>query len=346
MPNTSPKPDSPSLARVSARQAAKITLGFAIALLLVYALGAHIGWNAVTTALETAAIGWVIAAGIASILGLLVWSKVWQLTLRLLGTPVSFRQLAPTYLAGTFANYITPFGQAGGQPFIALVISQDTTATYEDSLASVVTADLLNLIPFVTFTAIGLTAVLTRTEFNGVLRPITYAVTAMAILIPFIGYLGWRYKHAIENSLVHLARPLTTRLPWGNPTAIRTRIKRFYAAIRVIKNHPRHLLIATAYSFIGWLLFMAPLLFVAIAIGIRIDVLLVIFIVPASTLAGITPTPGGLGGVEGMLVLLLVVIAGIPAAHAFGITILYRLTSYWLALVVGGIAAFLVIRRA
>lgn len=54
----------------------------------------------------------------------------------------------PTYLAATFANYTTPFGQAGGEPFIAYVLSADTEASYEESLASVSTADLMHLLPF------------------------------------------------------------------------------------------------------------------------------------------------------------------------------------------------------
>jgi uncharacterized membrane protein YbhN (UPF0104 family) len=71
-----------------------------------------------------------------------------------------------------------------------------------------------------------------------------------------------------------------------------------------------------------------------------------LFIVPASTLAGLTPSPGGLVGVEVALVGLLVALTPVGAAAAFAIALVYRLASYWFALVVGGGAALLVVGRS
>jgi uncharacterized protein (TIRG00374 family) len=58
-----------------------------------------------------------------------------------------------------------------------------------------------------------------------------------------------------------------------------------------------------------------------------------------------TPTPGGLGGFEAGLVGALVAYR-VGSAEALAIALLYRLVSYWVPLVAGGAAFFVVRRRA
>ena len=92
--------------------------------------------------------------------------------------------------------------------------------------------------------------------------------------------------------------------------------------------------------------FALPLYFAALALSLPLDPLLVVFLVPASSLAGITPTPGGLGGVEAALVALVVALTPIAAGPAAALAIAYRATSYWFALAVGGPMALYVTARA
>jgi len=56
--------------------------------------------------------------------------------------------------------------------------------------------------------------------------------------------------------------------------------------------------------------------------------------------------PGGLAGVETALVVLLVALVPFGAGEAFAVATVYRVASYWFALVVGGLATFSVIARA
>ena len=73
----------------------------------------------------------------------------------------------------------------------------------------------------------------------------------------------------------------------------------------------------------------------------RTDVPLFIsfFVVPVATVASILPLPGGEGGVETALVLLLVPVTGIPVAVATSASIVYRLGTYWVGTFMGGSAA-------
>jgi uncharacterized protein (TIRG00374 family) len=328
------------------RTLAKTAVGFGIAAILLYLLGFVAGWDDVVTTLRDARPRWLALACVSTLLGLIAWGKAWQVVLAVIGIEVRFRRLVVTYFAATFANYVTPFGQAGGEPFIAYVLSQDTGASYEDSLASVVTADLLNLLPFFNFAAVGLAVLVLRARLPTAVRPLAFGLTALAIAVPAIVYVCWNYRDAVEAGVLWLLAPVARRTNRLSVAGARDRIERFYGSLEVLAAEPRELLYALVFSYVGWVLFALPLYFAALTVGESIDPLLVLFIVPASTVAGVLPTPGGTGGVETVLVLLLGPLVGLTVPVAAAVALVYRVASYWFAIVVGGIGSLYVVARA
>ena len=328
------------------RTLAKIVAGFVVAGVLVYLLGVVVGLGDVRLALAAADLEWLALACASTLVGLAAWGKAWQVVLAVVGVEVSFRRLVVTYLSATFANYITPFGQAGGEPFIAFVLSQDTGASYEDSLASVVIADLLNLLPFFNFAALGLAVLLVRARLPDVIRPLAFGLAGIAVAIPALAYVGWNHRAGVERWALRLLAPVVERTDRFSVEGVRARIDRFYASLELIAAEPRELAYALVFSYTGWLFFALPLYVAALTLGLRVDPLLVLFIVPASTIAGFVPTPGGLGGVETALVVLLVALAPVSGGEAFALATVYRVASYWFALVVGAAATTYVIARA
>lgn len=328
------------------RTLAKIIIGFLVAGIVLYLLGVAVGWRAVAARLAAADARWVIVACLSTFIGLVAWSKTWQIVLKIIGIQVSTTRLAVTYFAATFANYVTPFGQAGGEPFIAYVLSQDTGAPYEDSLASVVATDLLNLLPFFNFAAVGFAVLVLRAELPEEIEPLAVGLTALAIGVPILAYIGWNYREAVENVVLRLVAPLVGRTDRVGLASIRRRIDSFYASLELVAGDPRELVFALCFSYLGWVFFALPLYLAALALGLSLDIFLVLFIVPASTIAGLMPTPGGLGGVETALVLLLVYLTTMSGGDAFAVATIYRVASYWFAILVGGLGALIVIARA
>ncbi len=328
------------------RTVAKILVGFAVAGALVYLLGVVVGLEDVELTLARANPRWLALACASTLVGLVAWSKAWQVVLAIVGVDVTFRRLVVTYLSATFANYVTPFGQAGGEPFIAYVLSQDTGAAYEDSLASVVIADLLNLLPFFNFAALGLAVLVINARLPDVIRPLAFGLTGLAVAIPAIAYVGWNHRAGVERWVLRMLSPVLDRTNRFSVEGVRERIEGFYESLELVADEPRELAYALVFSYTGWLFFALPLYVAALTLGLRIEPLLVLFIVPASTIAGFVPTPGGLGGVETALVVLLVTLASVTWSEAFALATVYRVASYWFALVVGGAATFYVIARA
>ncbi|MEF8830590.1 MAG: flippase-like domain-containing protein, partial [Halobacteriales archaeon] len=273
------------------------------------------------------------------------WGKAWQVVLAVVGVETPYRRLVVTYYAATFANYVTPLGQAGGEPFIAYVLSRDTEASYQDSLASVVTADLLNLLPFFNFAAVGLGWLLLQAGLPEGAENLAWGLVAMALGTPGLVYVGWRHRGGVEAAVLRLVGPVATRTDRLSVAGVRRRIDEFYAALERIADSPRMLLYALVFSYSGWVLFALPLLFGSYTLGSPIDPLVVLFIVPASTLAGLVPTPGGTGAVESALVVLLLALTPLAAGQAFALAVVYRVASYWFAILAGGLAALWVTVR-
>ena len=335
-----------NVSRMDRGTAWKAIAGFLVAAVVLYLFGHVIGWREISRTLADANPLWFGLACVSTLISLVVWSKSWDVILDLVGIDVRFRTLVVTYLAATFADYATPFGKAGGGPFIAYVLAADTEASYEDSLASVVTADALNLLPYFTFAALGFVVVFVRGSIPPGARYLIGGLGLLAVVIPTLLYGGWRHRSVAKNVIMTVLGPIERRTDRIDAEGLEGRIEEFYDHIDTIAADRAVLARTLVYAYVGWLFFALPLYLAGRTLGFAIDPLLVLFIVPASSLAGVIPTPGGLGGVEFALVGLLVALTSMSPELAAAIALVYRVASYWLTLAVGGLAAFSVIVRS
>lgn len=320
-------------------------VGFAVAGVLIYAIGRAVGWGQTVALLRTAELQWVVLACVTTLGSIVVWARIWHVVLGSLGIDVPFRRIVVTFYAATFANYVTPFGQTGGQPFVALILARDTAANYEQSLASVITTDLLRMVPFFTAGGIGLAYLLVGGVLRGPVVQLAGVLLAVAVAVPLGVALAWRHRHGVRSAVLKLLAPLARRTDRISLESMRARFDRLYTAFGVIAAAPWALTVALSYAFAGWALFVLPLYFSGLALGHSIPILLVAFLVAATVLVGAVPLPGGVGAIEGSLVALLAVLTATTSTEAFAVTTVYRLTNYWLVVLVGGLAAVWVVKR-
>ena len=285
------------------------------------------------------------AACLSSLVCLAAWAKTWQIVIGSLGVSVTYRRLVVTFLAATFANYVTPMGQAGGEPFIAYVLARDSEATYEESLASVVTADLLRALPFFNVGLVGLGYLAATAGISESTEELAAALVGLAVGIPVAVVALWRHREAVQRGVLRVVGPVARRTPRISADELRGRIERLYASVERITGSRRALLAAVAFAYVGWVFFALPLYLSGLALSLPVPLLVVAFLVPASVIAGSTPTPGGLAAIEGTLVVLLGALTALTAPEALAVTTVYRLTSYWFVVAVGGLAALWVLAR-
>ena len=287
------------------------------------------------------------------LLATLGWLAAWGLALRVvlsvLGIQLSVPRALFVFTGAMFANNVTPFGQAGGEPITALLISRVADTEYETGLAAIASVDTLNFVPSITIALIGVGYFVTEATL-GTSRRLELALVAVVVLavgVPALVYLGWQRRYRLEERTVGVLTPLVRRVashvprvPKPTVEGVEDRINGFFRAIERVAANPRGLALALALSSLGWLCQMLGLWLAFRAVGTPIPLSVALFVVPIGAIAGVTPLPGGAGGIESVLVVLLVAapLAGVTQAVALAAVVVFRGMVYWTPTVLGGVA--------
>jgi uncharacterized protein (TIRG00374 family) len=325
--------------------ARSVLVGFGAGIVVLLALYAVVGVEDVLAALSrtdpllagavcTVAVAWLFAWGLAlrTVLGVIaVEVSVWRSFLLFSGA--------------TFANNVTPFGQAGGEPFSALLVSRTTGTEYENGLAAVASVDTLNFVPSISFALVGVGYYATQFTIGDRMELAAGAILALALAVPVVAYLGWQNRHLVSSLVVRAVVPagravgrVLPRVEPPDEARIRRRVEGFFAALERVGGEHHQLALALSFSALGWLLLSVSLWLSLGALGHWVPFAAALFIVPLGSVASVTPLPGGLGGVEAALVLLIVPITGVDAQTAAAAALIHRGTTYWFPVLLGGSA--------
>jgi uncharacterized membrane protein YbhN (UPF0104 family) len=235
---------------------------------------------------------------------------------------LNYSRTLQVQIASNFINHLLPAGIGGiGSNYAYLRKSKLTTT---QAAATVSVNNLLGLIGHLGVLVVVL--LLNPSAIARIRAPhIGLALSAVVILV-----------------LIALISSVLMHPPWRH--RLLQLLHNFVGQIRRYRDRPERILIALSSSIGLTLCNAASLYFSAMAVGLHIGVLemLIVFTIGVST-GTLTPTPGGLGGVEAGLV------GGLLAYHqslapALATVLVYRIVTYWLALAVGA-AMYVVVRR-
>lgn len=287
-----------------------------------------------------------IVVGLA-VLWLASWGMSLYVVLDALGAPVSPVQAVLVFSAAMFSNNITPFGQAGGEPVSAILISEAADSEYETGLAAIASVDTLHFLPSFVTALTGVTLLTLRA--TAISRDLYLSVAVFVGLFAVVAVaavLVYRYRRGVERVIVAVATPIVNSIsrliPGRSPPgsdAVEHRIDRFFEAIERIATDRRALLEATLFSTLGWFILAITLWISVSAVGASVPLGAALITVPIGSIAGATPFPGGSGPIEAAFAAILVSLGGVLNSTAVAAVLVYRLATYWLATVVGGLVA-------
>jgi uncharacterized protein (TIRG00374 family) len=268
----------------------------------------------------------------------------------MLEVPMSLSRASLLYLATSFADNVTPSGQAGGIPAGALFLMRGSSASYETASAALlsfaVVANLTHLL--LALPAGGL--VLTRTV---VLDTLLYAMVitgGLLVALVLVGIALWYVRTQVRavavRGLVWGASVLSRfpLVPTVEDRAIRTRVERFEDALGRLLHGSRRDIAVVVLASVGSHLFATLGLWVAFrTVGLTLPLALLFVLSPLAAATLLVPLPGGFGGYQASLTALVVafvpgLVAGTVAAGVF----VYRSVSLVLQTLAGGVVAAVV----
>ncbi|WP_121820369.1 lysylphosphatidylglycerol synthase transmembrane domain-containing protein [Halostella salina] len=318
-------------------------VGFVGALGLLGVLLWVAGFEDVLAALGQASLPVVGAMVAVALCWLLAWGLALRTVLGGLDIQLSVPRSFLVFAGAMFANNVTPFGQAGGEPVTALLISRATDSEYETSLAAIASVDALNFVPSIGFALMGVAYMATEVTFDARLGYAAASVGALAVALPALAYVGWRHRYRVEQAAVRVVTPvirgISRVIPRRSPPtadALERRIEGFFRTIERVGADRRTLLVALGFSALGWLAQMCSLWLSLYALGHAVSFGAVMLVIPLGSVAGVTPLPGGLGGIEAVLAALLVPTTGLALATVSAAVVLHRAATYLLSTAIGG----------
>ncbi|WP_290812405.1 YbhN family protein [Halovivax sp.] len=332
----------------------RIALGFLIAAVLLALLVTLVGREQVFEDLSGAN-PTVVALGLGSGALMLVFrGLVWVQFLRTIDASITRRHVYGIFFSAMFVKYVTPYGQVATEPFVAYIASRDAEMAYEDGLAGVLSADVLNYVPYYSFGFLAIGWTIANGAVGADIQSYLIAFSGVFLALITLSFVvvkrpGVIYRIVLGTVSV-VQRPVS-RVAGGfaaklSPAAVRERLDGFYRSVDVIAADRKLLVVSTLYAHVGMVFLMLPIYLGGQALGYDIAVSVVVLAAALGKLGAFVPAPGGLGGVEGFVTGALVILGSLSPSAAFSIALIYRVCTYWLTIFVGGMGAFaLVLRR-
>lgn len=280
--------------------------------------------------------------GIAMIFGMsffLSFGLIWHFFFQQIGLKIRFLETMRLVMGGIFMNSITPLGAMGGEPFMAYVVSKNTEASYEESISCIMSADIINTLPFVTFSSLGIIYFVIQGSMNNLMIRLATITVVFITLSGLLAYLLWFEEDILKKYLFGLLNRVEK--VFGGQTYIKKakeKISEIKESFHTVGEDPRFLMKVAASSHLIMLGQFASLFFILISLGIEPQIPGIIFTVAFAGFAAASPTPGGSGAFEAAFSGLLMLFYTIPMDTALAVAFLHRLTTYWPGILIGYIS--------
>ncbi|MGK5680527.1 lysylphosphatidylglycerol synthase transmembrane domain-containing protein [Actinoplanes sp. URMC 104] len=332
-------------------QSARLTTGAApwwrrgptVAVVVVLVLGAELtlGWSALAGALHQLRAphwNWVAAAVAAELASMGTYARMQRALLRGAGTKVSVKKHVATAYAAHSLSATLPGGPVFSTTFnfqqLRRFGASPAVASWCIALSGVLSAGAL--------VVIGAVGGLLARNTGSWHTLVAYAVAALLV--------AFGVRQLAERPQL-LDRPVRAVLGGVNrvrrrpPEHGHDRLVGFVEQLREVRVHPANFAAAVALALLNWLFDALCLWLCCVAVGAGgiNPVSLVIAYCAGMAAASVPIVPGGLGVVDGALVLGLVA-GGLVSAHAVAAVVLYRLISFGFIIGLGWLV-WLVIRH-
>jgi len=244
----------------------------------------------------------------------------------------------------TFAKKITPFAQLAGEPLAAGIITDAINDTYEESLAAISMVETIKFIPSLTvFVAGSIYFAFFPTAIPPAVAPIFGLFGVVLLLVPIVAAVLWEYRDQMEAlattvvMYLGLLVALIPRVPRPDKESVKDRVTNFSSIFVDLTTNHWLVIEISILTFLTLFLTVFELWLALRAVGVTVPIPIVLFAVPFSKLASALPSPGGVGGVEAVLVIFITALTTNPVRGVTTGVIISSGVAYWMTAIVGGL---------
>jgi len=331
---------------VDARNLAVLAAGLGAAVLVLAVLTLVVGVDSVLADLERADPRLVAVVAASILTWLVLWGVSLRVVLAAVGAEISVVDAVLVHAGAAFANHVTPFGQAGGEPIAAWLLSDVSGAPFERSMAAITSFDVINVVPSLTLAVVGLLYYSAVATLGTTVRWLAAGVVVLVVVVPVVAVAGWRRREAVQRGVARIVTPparlvgrLLPRVTAPTREAIEERLARFVAGLESVATDRRRVTAALVLSGSGWLVQAVGLWVALRAVGVSVPPYVPLFVVPLGTIAGALPTPGGLGGTETVQVVLLTATTAAAESAITAAVLIFSVGGFLLTTSVGAASA-------
>lgn len=286
---------------------------------------------------------WIALAALVQLVWLVNFALTFRAIYRLLGMEISLGHLLPLVATSHFVNISAPSGGFSGLAVYVADARRRNLSTARVTIAGVMLV-LFDYFGFLVLMALGLTVLIRRNNLHA--ADVGASILLLLTTAALVGLLalGARSAQALERVLVGAARAVNALLhpflrhPYLSEERAHTFAAEAAEGLSALRTSWRDYLLPAGHAlfskalllcilFLTFLAFNQPVSPGTLIAGLSIGLLFMI----------VSPTPGGLGIVEGIMTLSLTSLR-VPLEAATVITLAYRGLTFWLPFGYGFIA--------
>ena len=316
----------------------KIGLLLAVGVVILIAMIYIVGPEQIIEALKTADIRYVLLAVIVQFIIIGLWNTRWSLICKSLDIPHTKMSLFTMTIVGLAVNNLTPSGRSGGEPVRAYILSKKSGRPFKTTFATVMGDKIFDTLPFMVLAIFSITYLMINLHLSTTIFAILMAALILfVILLAFIIYICINETFGIKTIkwVFRQVRRFTKKDVDEQEQSAKSSLIGFQSNLKYILADKKILIYATIISFTVWFLELLRVYIVFQAFGVHVAIGMIASVFLVSALVGVIPAlPGGLGSIDGLMILFYSM-AGIASNISTAATLVERMISLWMIIVMG-----------
>lgn len=306
-----------------------LALGIGVMAVLVLFIGPEEIFNA----MEMANPWYVALAFLIQFLLFGLWTERWSININVVNIKIKKLTLLPILLVGMAVNNITPSARGGGEPVRGYILGKYAKCPMESSFATVIADKGLDTFPLFLLAIVTIIyAVLYLHLDQFMVNTLIFSLILLFVLLIIALYMCLNRKigEKITRWIVKVIRRFSKKDHSKLEEKALNALLGFQNSIRTLLNNRRIFFYALPLSFLIWFveIIRVYIVFLAFNTPVSLELIAVVFVI--ATLIGLVPLlPGGVGAVDGMMIILFSA-AGISPSISAAATIIERLISFWM----------------